>query len=164
MPLGKEVGLGPGHIVLDGDPVGPSPPQHIWISWNIDIPRRLNSRDSFPSRKFENRSPISYRSGSILSPSTIRIELHAKVAEEIDLEICSYEQLSEVQILHNLDLDLRLGQGHTNIHSTRRAQPCHCSITHYRNMPIWISWNIDIRRSLNSRDSFPRKNSKIRLR
>jgi len=22
MPLGKEVGLGPGHIVLDGDPVG----------------------------------------------------------------------------------------------------------------------------------------------
>jgi len=25
MPLGKEVGLGPGHIVLDGDPLGPSP-------------------------------------------------------------------------------------------------------------------------------------------
>jgi len=22
MPLGKEIGLGPGHIVLDGDPVG----------------------------------------------------------------------------------------------------------------------------------------------
>jgi len=22
MPLGREVGLGPGHIVLDGDPVG----------------------------------------------------------------------------------------------------------------------------------------------
>jgi len=26
MPLGKEVGLGPGHIVLDGDPVGVQPP------------------------------------------------------------------------------------------------------------------------------------------
>jgi len=26
MPLGKEVGLGPGHIVLDGDPVGTKPP------------------------------------------------------------------------------------------------------------------------------------------
>jgi len=26
MPLGKEVGLGPGHIVLDGDPVGTLPP------------------------------------------------------------------------------------------------------------------------------------------
>jgi len=28
MPIGKEVGLGPGHIVLDGDPVGTQrPPQ-----------------------------------------------------------------------------------------------------------------------------------------
>jgi len=27
MPLGKEVGLGPGHIVLDGDTVGTQPPQ-----------------------------------------------------------------------------------------------------------------------------------------
>jgi len=26
MPLGKEVGLGPGHIMLDGDPVGTQPP------------------------------------------------------------------------------------------------------------------------------------------
>jgi len=28
MPLGKEVGLGPGHIVLDGEPVGTLPPPH----------------------------------------------------------------------------------------------------------------------------------------
>jgi len=27
MPLGKEVGLGPGHIVLDGDTVGTQPAQ-----------------------------------------------------------------------------------------------------------------------------------------
>ena len=27
MPLGKEVGLGPGDIVLDGDPMGTQPPQ-----------------------------------------------------------------------------------------------------------------------------------------
>jgi len=26
MPLGKEVGIGPRHIVLDGDPVGTQPP------------------------------------------------------------------------------------------------------------------------------------------
>jgi len=26
MPLGKDVGLGPGHIVLDGDAVGTQPP------------------------------------------------------------------------------------------------------------------------------------------
>jgi len=27
VPLGKEVDLGPGHIVLNGDPVGTQPPQ-----------------------------------------------------------------------------------------------------------------------------------------
>ena len=34
MPLGKVVGLGPGHIVLDGDLVGTQPsteaPPHFW--------------------------------------------------------------------------------------------------------------------------------------
>jgi len=34
MPLGKKVGLGPGHIVLDGDPVLTQPqtaaPPHFW--------------------------------------------------------------------------------------------------------------------------------------
>ena len=46
-----------------------------------------------------------------------------KVAEEIDLEMCIYGQLSEVQMLRDLDLDLDLGsgQGHINIHSTRRT-------------------------------------------
>ena len=36
------------------------------------------------------------------------------------------------------------------------AQPRDCNVTHYRNMAIWISSNIDIGRSLNSCDSFPR--------
>jgi len=43
------------------------------------------------------------------------------VAEEIDLEMCIYGQLSEVQIVHDLDLDLGSGQGHTIIRSTCRA-------------------------------------------
>jgi len=43
------------------------------------------------------------------------------VAEEIDLEMCSYEQLSEVQMLHGLDFDLGSSQGHINIHSTCRT-------------------------------------------
>jgi len=43
------------------------------------------------------------------------------VAEEIDLEMCSYGQLSEVQMLRNLDLDLGCGQGHISIHSTCRT-------------------------------------------
>jgi len=30
MPLDKEVGLGPGHAVLDGDPVGTQPPQPLF--------------------------------------------------------------------------------------------------------------------------------------
>jgi len=29
MPLGKEVGLGPGHIVLDGDPAPTAAPPHF---------------------------------------------------------------------------------------------------------------------------------------
>jgi len=33
--------------------------------------------------------------------------VHGKVAEEIDLEMCSYGQLSEVEMLRDLDFDLR---------------------------------------------------------
>jgi len=43
------------------------------------------------------------------------------VAEEIDLEMCSYVQFSEVQMLRDLDIHLRSGQGHINIHSTCRT-------------------------------------------
>jgi len=42
-----------------------------------------------------------------------------KVAEEIDLEVCSYGHLSEVQTFH--DLDLGSSQGHIIIHSTCRT-------------------------------------------
>jgi len=31
MPLGKSVGLGPGHIVLDGDPVGTQRPPQLTL-------------------------------------------------------------------------------------------------------------------------------------
>ena len=101
----------------------------IWISWNIDIRRNLNSRDSFPGRKFENRAPISCRSGAIVSLSIISFDVHAKVAE-IDLEMCSYEQLSEVQMLRDLDLDLGSSQGHVNVHSICRTtcMPNHVTV------------------------------------
>jgi len=55
----------------------------IWISWNIDIPRSLNSHDSFSRRKFENRAPTRCRLGPILSLPTISFEFHVKVAEDI---------------------------------------------------------------------------------
>jgi len=66
----------------------------------------LNSRDSFPGRKFENLAPTGCKSDAIVSLSTISVDVHAKVAEEINLELCSDEQLSEVQMLRDLDLDL----------------------------------------------------------
>ena len=40
------------------------------------------------------------------------------MAEEIDLEMCSYGQLSEVQMLRDLDLGLESGQGHVSMHNT----------------------------------------------
>ena len=86
------------------------------MSSHIDILRSLNSRDSFPRSKVENQAQTSCSPGPILSISTVSIELHAKVAEEMYMEMYIYGQLSEVQIVR--DLDLGSGQGHINIHST----------------------------------------------
>ena len=91
----------------------------------------MNSRDSFPRWKFKNPGPI-------LRPPTISFELHAEMAKEIDLEMCSYGQLSEVQMLRDLDLDLESGQGHVNIYSTCRTT---CTLNHVtvvaRTTEIW---------------------------
>jgi len=70
---------------------------------NIDIPRNLNSRDSFLRRKFKNRVPISCRQGSILSLPTISFEFHTKMAEKIDLEKCNFFELQKPR---DLDLDI----------------------------------------------------------
>ena len=126
------------------------------MSSNIDIGRSLNSHDSFPGWKFKNRAPISCSPGPILWPSTISFELHAEMAEEIDLDMCSYGQLSEVQMLRDLDLDLGSGQGHVNIHSTCRTT---CLLNHVtvvsRTTEIWpfefrqiliLAWRITERR------------------
>ena len=53
-----------------------------------------------------------------------------KVAEEIDVETCSNGQLSEVQMVSDLDLDLGSGQGHVYIHSTYRTtrMPNHVTV------------------------------------
>ena len=106
------------------------------MSWNIDIPWSLNCSDTFPRRKFENRAPTGCRSGSILSTLTISFELHAKVAEEINLEMCSYGQFSEVQMVRDVDLGSR--QGHVNIHSTCRTTctPNHVTVA-LRSTEIW---------------------------
>jgi len=60
------------------------------------------------------------------------------VAEEIDLETCSYGQLSEIQMVRDLDLDSESGRGHVNIHSTYRAtcMPNHVTVA-LRSTEIW---------------------------
>ena len=61
------------------------------------------------------------------------------MAEEIDLELCSYGQLSEVQMVHDLDLDLRSDQNHINIHSTcsrTTSRPKHVTVVS-RTAEIW---------------------------
>ena len=64
--------------------------------------------------------------------------MHAKVAEEINLEMCSYGQLSEVQMVCDLHLDLGLGQGHVSMHNTYSTTsiPDHVTIAS-SNMEIW---------------------------
>ena len=70
----------------------------------MDIGQSLNSRDSFPGRKFKNRAPTSCSAGAILWPRTISFELHAEMAEEIDLEMCTFRNFgSSVTLTLTLD-------------------------------------------------------------
>ena len=85
----------------------------IWISWNMESLQSLNYCDSFRTRKFENQALAGCRPGPTLSLTTISFQLQTKVAEEIDVELCSYGQLSKVQMLCD--------QGHINIHSMSRT-------------------------------------------
>jgi len=43
------------------------------------------------------------------------------VVEEIDPEMCSDGQMSEVQMVRDLDVDLGSGQDHINMHNTCRT-------------------------------------------
>jgi len=63
------------------------------------------------------------------------------MAEEIDLEMCTYGQLSEVQVLRNLDFDFDLGSGQGNIsmHNTcsTTSVPNHLTVA-LRITEIWL--------------------------
>jgi len=61
-------------------------------------------RDSFLKRKFENWAPTGSRLGPVLSWSTISFELHAKMAEERDLEKCNFGKFKSPMTL-TLTLD-----------------------------------------------------------
>ena len=108
------------------------------MSSYIDIGRSLNSHDSFLRRKFEILAPASCRPGPILSQTTFSFEFHAKMAEEIDLEMCSYGQFSEVQMLRDLDLDLdrvKVTSTYTSTCSTT-CRPKHVTVA-LRSTEIW---------------------------
>ena len=51
-------------------------------------------------------APTSCRPGPILSLPTISFELHAKVAEEADVEMCSYGQFRKLKCSVTLTLTL----------------------------------------------------------
>jgi len=132
--LDLDLGLGQGHISTYTIRIGlPACPtiwlyslMHCWniavrISWNIDILRSLNSHDSFPKRKFENRAQTSYRLGVIKSLPTISFEFHAKTAEEIDLEKCNFRNFRS-----SVTLTLTLDQFEvTLVRISGRALPTH---------------------------------------
>ena len=64
----------------------------------------MNSRDSFPRWKLKNRSPTSCSPGPILWPPTISFELQTEMAEEIDLEKCTFRNFgSSVTLTLTLD-------------------------------------------------------------
>jgi len=126
----------------------------IWNSCNIDIPQSLSSCDMFLRRKFENRAWIRCRLGPILPRPTISFEIHAKIAKDID----------QRAIFGSLKapwpspwIGSRSHQHAQYMYNYQLIWPRNCSLAQYRNMAIWISWNIDIVRSLNSCDSFHRR-------
>jgi len=81
------------------------------------------------------------------------------MAQQIDLEWCNFRNPRKSLKVTDLDLDLGSGQGHISMHNTYKTtmqhdRPCDRSLKQYGNMAIWNSCNIDIPRSLNSRDCF----------
>ena len=66
----------------------------------------MNFHDSFPRQKFKNRAPTNYSPGPILWPPIISFELHAKMAEEIDVEKCTFRNFGSSVTL-TLTLEIR---------------------------------------------------------
>jgi len=120
--LDLDLGSGQGHAnILHSTYRTTCTPNHMTVALRSTEIWPFEFRDSLPGRKFENRTPTSWRPRAIVSQSTISFDVHAKVAEEIDLEMCSYGQLSEVQMVCDLDLDLGSDQGHVSIHNMCRT-------------------------------------------
>ena len=66
----------------------------------------MNSRDSFPSWKLKNRASTSCSPGPILWPPTISFEVNAEMAEEIDLEKCTFCNFGSSVTLNRVEVTL----------------------------------------------------------
>jgi len=90
MPLGKEVGLGPGHIVLDGDSVGTLPPtaapphfrpmpivaKRSPISANAELLyKRLPKKSASPIHQQRSKLVLGWNWCSVEMPGSHRWEL-----------------------------------------------------------------------------------------
>jgi len=133
------------------------------MSWNIDIPWSMNSIDTFPRRKFENQPTTSCRRGP-----NINHQFWAP-RESGGGDIPGNVHLWAIVGSSNAPwpwtwpwIGSRSHQRTQYVEHYQHAQPCDCSVTQYQNVAIWISWNMDKGRSLNSRDSFPRRKFKNR--
>ena len=89
---------------------------------------------AFVEGNWKIRLPQAVDPGPILSLLTISFDLHTKSGGGV----CSYGQLSEVQMLRDLDLELKWSQGHIKVHSTCRtsSMPNHVTVAS-RSMEIW---------------------------
>jgi len=138
----------------------------VWMLWNTENGLSLNSRDSFPRRKFKNWAETSDSPGPILSPPTISFELHGKVAET-DRKCAVMGNCRKFKCSVTLTLTWIGSRSHQHtqyVQNYQHAQPSDRSIMHYRNMAVWILWNMDNGQSLNSRDSFLRRKFKNRAK
>ena len=117
----------------------------------MDIGQSLNSRDSFPERKFKNRAPTSCSPGPVLSPPTITFELHAKTAEDIDLEKCTFRNFGSSVTLTLDRVEVTLvcisGQGLTTHQITWKSVKTFCGRTEGRtDTPEFQSTRSSLRR------------------
>ena len=111
--LDLDVGSGQGHINIHSTSRTTSTPKHVTVASHITEMWPFEFREistigevwTIVIAFVGGNSKIRLRRAVVHVPY-YDYQQSAKVAEEIDLEMCTYGQLSEVQMLHDLDLTL----------------------------------------------------------
>jgi len=127
--LDIDLGSGEGHICMQNTCSTTSVPNSVTVAshsseiWPFEFCEISTFGEvwtlvrAFVEGNWKIRLPQAVDPGPILSLLTISFDLHTKSGGGV----CSYGQLSEVQMLRDLDLELGSGQGHINIHNTCRT-------------------------------------------